>query len=98
MTSEVAAMGTSRTFRKVQRNTVGGSPPLRGQRKPLVRRQATDRGARQDHEADGLLPRPELAEVSHLGSFVGTNAGIITIFRACGAFSCGPDPHPTCNV
>src|SRR6266516_1339324 len=65
MTAEVTATGTRCTFCEVQRNAVGGSSPLRGEREPLVRRQTSYRGARQDNETYSLLTRQELAEASH---------------------------------
>src|SRR5690348_9195057 len=89
MTAEVTAIGTCRTFREIQRYAVGGAPPLRGERKSFVGRQAPDRGARQYHEADGLLPRAELTEASHPASVAGLTSATIIIFSSCGAFRCG---------
>src|SRR6266516_796342 len=88
MTAEVTATGTRCTFCEVQRNAVGGSSPLRGEREPLVRRQTSDRGARQDNETDSLLPRPELAEASHRTSVSGSASRMVIIFTQCGAFPC----------
>jgi len=65
MTTKVTAMGTRRAFCEVQRNAVSGPSPLGREREPLVGRQTSDRGARQNHETDGLLPRAELPETSH---------------------------------
>src|SRR6266705_1029821 len=88
MTTEVTAIGTRCTFCEVQRNAVGGSSPLRGEREPLVGRQASDRGARQDNETDSLLPRSELTEASHRTSVSGSASRIVFIFTQCGAFPC----------
>jgi len=88
MAAEVTAIGTRRTFRKIQRYAVRRPAPLRGKSKPLIGRQATDRGARQDNETDSLLPRSELAEASHRANVGGSASGIVIIFSEGGAFPC----------
>src|SRR5437016_2257810 len=88
MTTEVAAVGSRSTFCQVQRNAVSGPPPLRGEREPLVGRQAPDGGARQYHEVDGLLPCAELSAISHRSTLAGAHFATIIIFRTSGPFPC----------
>ena len=102
VTTKVAVSHAASPFGEVQRDAVGSTAPLGAQGKPLLRRQCADCLTRQESEALGFLPRPQLPKIAHATRMaICTSDGGILFVR--GAPDCCEPPwreatHATCDV
>src|SRR2546426_7055900 len=65
MTAELSRAATTRPFRNVQRDAVGGPPPLIGESIALFGRELLDPGTGLDRDTSRELPRSKVPVVRH---------------------------------
>src|SRR5438552_1168370 len=99
VSTELTGARLRRSLRNVQRDAIGGPPPLGAEGKGLVRGKEPNEVTGQGRQALRLLPGFELSEVTHASNLRHAGCPIVVVFAPPGSFprttQYPTTPHPT---